>query len=156
MGYLIAKEAYKKDPSQMDEIEKQTVAALSTLASGLAGALAGNSMEAVATAAKAGQTTVENNALGSVLAAANKQKPGTTENYQAGTQEASREACNGGTPVSCQLAVAAMGTIISPWILPEAVATSGAIAAGAVSAIDYGLTGSVDPKYVIALTGLEF
>ncbi|EOL8943235.1 VENN motif pre-toxin domain-containing protein [Cronobacter dublinensis] len=134
----------------MDEIEKQTVAALSTLASGLAGALAGNSTEAVATAAKAGQTTVENNALGSVLAAANKQKPGTTENYQAGTQEASREACNGGTPVSCQLAVAAMGTIISPWILPEAVATSGAIAAGAVSAIDYGLTGSVDPKNVIS------
>ncbi|WP_105638565.1 VENN motif pre-toxin domain-containing protein [Cronobacter dublinensis] len=76
MGYLIAKEAYKKDPSQMDEIEKQTVAALSTLASGLAG----NSTEAVATAAKAGHTTVDNNALGSVLAAANKQKPGTTEN----------------------------------------------------------------------------
>ncbi|WP_158698835.1 hypothetical protein [Cronobacter dublinensis] len=29
-------------------------------------------------------------------------------------------------------------------------ATSGAIAAGAVSAIDYGLTGSVDPKNVIS------
>ncbi|ELY4673029.1 VENN motif pre-toxin domain-containing protein [Cronobacter muytjensii] len=43
----------------MDETEKQTVAALSTLASGLAG----NSTEAVATAAKAGQTTVENNFL---------------------------------------------------------------------------------------------
>ncbi|XSF43217.1 VENN motif pre-toxin domain-containing protein [Cronobacter dublinensis] len=55
---------YKKDPSQLDETEKQTVAALSTLASGLAGALAGNSTEAVATAAKAGQTTVENNFLG--------------------------------------------------------------------------------------------
>ncbi|WP_231692226.1 VENN motif pre-toxin domain-containing protein, partial [Cronobacter dublinensis] len=64
MGYLIAKEAYKKDPSQLNETEKQTVAALSTLASGLAGALAGNSTEAVATAAKAGQTTVENNFLG--------------------------------------------------------------------------------------------
>ncbi|EKY3243184.1 VENN motif pre-toxin domain-containing protein [Cronobacter dublinensis] len=32
MGYLIAKEAYKKDPSQLNETEKQTVAALSTLA----------------------------------------------------------------------------------------------------------------------------
>ncbi|EPD6701356.1 hemagglutinin repeat-containing protein [Cronobacter dublinensis] len=64
MGYLIAKEVYKKDPSQLNETEKQTVAALSTLASGLAGALAGNSTEAVATAAKAGQTTVENNFLG--------------------------------------------------------------------------------------------
>ncbi|EOC3061408.1 VENN motif pre-toxin domain-containing protein [Cronobacter dublinensis] len=63
MGYLIAKEAYKKAPSQLNETEKQTVAALSTLASGLAGALAGNSTEAVATAAKAGQTTVENNFL---------------------------------------------------------------------------------------------
>ncbi|EOI3558086.1 VENN motif pre-toxin domain-containing protein [Cronobacter dublinensis] len=63
MGHLIAKEAYKKDPWQLNETEKQTVAALSTLASGLAGALAGNSTEAVATAAKAGQTTVENNFL---------------------------------------------------------------------------------------------
>lgn len=66
MGYLIAQEVYKKDPWQLDETEKQTVAALSTLASGLAGALAGNSTEAVATAAKAGQTTVENNFLGGI------------------------------------------------------------------------------------------
>ncbi|NCH12507.1 Contact-dependent inhibition of growth factor CdiA [Cronobacter sakazakii] len=64
MGILIAKEVYKKDPSQLNDTEKQTVAALSTLASGLAGALAGNSTEATATAAKAGQTTVENNLLG--------------------------------------------------------------------------------------------
>ncbi|WP_199789122.1 VENN motif pre-toxin domain-containing protein, partial [Cronobacter malonaticus] len=64
MGILIAKEVYKKAPSQLNDTEKQTVAALSTLASGLAGALAGNSTEATATAAKAGQTTVENNFLG--------------------------------------------------------------------------------------------
>ncbi len=64
MGILIAKEVYKKDPSQLNDTEKQTVAALSTLASGLAGALAGNNTEATATAAKAGQTTVENNLLG--------------------------------------------------------------------------------------------
>ena len=42
-----------------------------------------------------------------------------------------------------------MGTVIFPWILPEAMAISGAIGAGAVGAIDYGLTGSVDPKNVI-------
>lgn len=42
-----------------------------------------------------------------------------------------------------------MGTVISPWFLPEAMAISGAISAGAVGAIDYGLTGSVDPKNVI-------
>ena len=99
--------------------------------------------------AQGGKNAVENNALGSVLAAANKQKPGTTANYESGTQAAIKEACSGGTPVSCQLAVAAMGTIISPWILPEAVAISGAIGTGAVGAIDYGLTGSVDPKNVI-------
>ncbi|EPN1696423.1 hemagglutinin repeat-containing protein [Cronobacter malonaticus] len=63
MGILIAKEVYKKAPSQLNDTEKQTVAALSTLASGLAGALAGNSTEATATAAKVGQTTVENNLL---------------------------------------------------------------------------------------------
>ncbi|EPE7491144.1 EndoU domain-containing protein [Cronobacter universalis] len=63
MGIFIAKEVYKKAPSQLNDTEKQTVAALSTLASGLAGALAGNSTEVTATAAKAGQTTVENNLL---------------------------------------------------------------------------------------------
>ncbi|EPN1617049.1 hemagglutinin repeat-containing protein [Cronobacter turicensis] len=63
MGILLAKQVYGKSPAALTDNEKQTIAALSTLASGLAGALAGNSTEATATAAKAGQTTVENNAL---------------------------------------------------------------------------------------------
>ncbi|EOL9072635.1 hemagglutinin repeat-containing protein [Cronobacter turicensis] len=64
MGILLAKQVYGKSPAALTDNEKQTIAALSTLASGLAGALAGNSTEATATAAKAGQTTVENNFLG--------------------------------------------------------------------------------------------
>ncbi|EKM0374296.1 hemagglutinin repeat-containing protein, partial [Cronobacter turicensis] len=64
MGILLAKQVYGKFPAALTDNEKQTIAALSTLASGLAGALAGNSTEATATAAKAGQTTVENNFLG--------------------------------------------------------------------------------------------
>ncbi|ELY3761924.1 hemagglutinin repeat-containing protein, partial [Cronobacter universalis] len=63
MGILLAKQVYGKSPAALTDTEKQTIAALSTLASGLVGALAGNSTEATATAAKAGQTTVENNAL---------------------------------------------------------------------------------------------
>nr|WP_286133914.1 VENN motif pre-toxin domain-containing protein [Enterobacter sp. Bisph1] len=49
----------------MTESEKQTIAALSTLASGLAGGLIGNSTETATAAAKAGKTTVENNYLDS-------------------------------------------------------------------------------------------
>ncbi|AUP76149.1 hypothetical protein CWS02_00270 [Enterobacter sp. EA-1] len=45
------------------ETEKQTIAALSTLASGLAGGLIGESTETATAAASAGKTTVENNYL---------------------------------------------------------------------------------------------
>ncbi|WP_333896026.1 hemagglutinin repeat-containing protein [Mixta calida] len=150
MGQLVMDQLYPgKKVSELTQTEKQTISALGTLAAGLAGGLTGDSTAGVMAGAQGGKNAVENNALGSVLAAANKQKPGTTANYESGTQAAIKEACSGGTPVSCQLAVAAMGTIISPWILPEAVAISGAIGTGAVGAIDYGLTGSVDPKNVI-------
>lgn len=150
MEQLVMDQLYPgKKVSELTETEKQTISALGSLAAGLAGGLTGDSTAGVMAGAQGGKNVVENNALGSVLAAANKQKPGTTANYESGTQAAIKEACSGGTPVSCQLAVAAMGTIISPWILPEAVAISGAIGAGAVGAIDYGLTGSVDPKNVI-------
>ncbi|MDZ7322635.1 hemagglutinin repeat-containing protein [Kosakonia sacchari] len=62
-GILLAKQVYGKDPSQLTETEKQTIAALSTLASGLAGGLIGDSTETATAAAKAGKTTVENNYL---------------------------------------------------------------------------------------------
>lgn len=91
----------------------------------------------------------ESNALESFLAVANKQKPGTVENYQSGTQAAIKEACSGGTPVFFEMAMAAVGTVLSGGILPEAMVISGAIGAGAVGAIDYGFTGTVDPKNVI-------
>jgi filamentous hemagglutinin len=62
-GILLANQVYGKDPSQLTETEKQTIAALSTLASGLAGGLIGDSTETATAAAKAGKTTVENNYL---------------------------------------------------------------------------------------------
>ncbi|EDW6064628.1 hypothetical protein YT14_002779 [Salmonella enterica subsp. enterica serovar Oslo] len=88
--------------------------------------------------------------MGSVLAAANKQKPGTVENYESGTQAAIKEACSGNTPVSCQLAVAALGTVMSGGILPETMVTAGVISAGAVGGVDLVMNGSVDPKNIIA------
>lgn len=50
---------------------------------------------------------VENNALGSALTAENKQKLGTIENYESGTQATIKEACSGGPLVSCETAMAA-------------------------------------------------
>lgn len=63
-GILIAKAVYGKDPASLTEQEKQTVSALATLASGLAGGLIGNSTETMVQGGVAGKTTVENNALG--------------------------------------------------------------------------------------------
>ena len=146
---MIAAEMYGKKAGALTESEKETVSALATLASGLAGGLVGDSTQSAAYAAQTGKTTVENNNLASVLAAAEGHKPGTVEKWQKEQQAAIKEACSGGTPVSCELAVAVMGTVISPWILPEAMVISGTVGAGAVGVVDYGLTGSVDPKNVI-------
>ena len=63
-GMLLAKEVYgKSDSSQLTDTEKQTISALSTLASGLAGGLTGGSSLSAAQGAQAGKTTVENNDL---------------------------------------------------------------------------------------------
>ena len=96
------------------------------------------------------RVVVENNNLASVLAAANAVKSGTTEKWQAEQQAAIKEAGSGGTPVSCQMAMAAVGTVMSGGILPEAMVISGVISAGAVGGVDYVMNGSVDPKNVIA------
>ena len=62
---IIALDAWGiKDVSQLSEEQKQTVSALATLASGLAGALVGDSGASAVAAAQAGKTTVENNLLG--------------------------------------------------------------------------------------------
>ncbi|MDF7680563.1 VENN motif pre-toxin domain-containing protein [Enterobacteriaceae bacterium ESL0689] len=79
---------YGKPVSELSETDKQNISAMATLAAGIAGGIAGDSTAAAVVGAQAGKTTVENNALANVLAAANKQKPGTIENYQTITQEA--------------------------------------------------------------------
>ncbi|ALR75096.1 hypothetical protein [[Enterobacter] lignolyticus] len=48
------------------------------------------------------------------------------------------------------MAVAAMGTVMSGGVLPEAMVISGAIGAGAVGGVDYAMNGSVDLKNIIA------
>jgi filamentous hemagglutinin len=92
---------------------------------------------------------VENNALGSVLDAANKHKPGTTANYESGTQAAIKEACSGGTPISCETAVAAMGSAMAWPLLPAAAATTSLIGAGANAGVGYLINGEVNPNDVI-------
>nr|WP_251354459.1 VENN motif pre-toxin domain-containing protein [Klebsiella africana] len=138
------------DLSTLTEAQKQTVSTLATISAGMAGGLAGDSTASAAAGAQGGKNAVENNALGNVLAAANSVKPGTTAKWQEEQQAAIKEACSGDTPVSCQMAVAAMGTVMSGGLLPEAMVISGAISAGAVGSIDYAMNGSVDPKNVIA------
>lgn len=138
------------DLSTLTEAQKQTVSTLATISAGMAGGLAGDSTASAVAGAQGGKNAVENNALGNVLAAANSVKPGTTAKWQEEQQAAIKEACSGDTPVSCQMAVAAMGTVMSGGLLPEAMVISGAISAGAVGSIDYAMNGSVDPKNVIA------
>lgn len=53
---------------------------------------------------------MENNSLAHVLAAAEANKPGTIEKWQAEQQATIKEACSGGTPVSCQTMVVAAGS----------------------------------------------
>jgi filamentous hemagglutinin len=59
----IAVDGFGKQVSELSEEEKQTVSALATLASGLAGGLVGDSSANAVAAAQAGKTTVENNHL---------------------------------------------------------------------------------------------
>ncbi|EPS0556101.1 hemagglutinin repeat-containing protein [Enterobacter roggenkampii] len=147
----IAKQFYPDtDPSKLTEEQKQTVSTLASVSAGIAGGIAGGNTAGAATGASAGKNSAENNNLASVLAAANAVKPGTTEKWQAEQQAAIKEACSGGTPVSCQMAMAAVGTVMSGGILPEAMVISGVISAGAVGGVDYVMNGSVDPKNVIA------
>ena len=60
---MIAAGMYGKKAGALTESEKETVSALATLASGLAGGLVGDSTQSAAYAAQTGKTTVENNWL---------------------------------------------------------------------------------------------
>ncbi|WP_244319972.1 VENN motif pre-toxin domain-containing protein [Enterobacter cancerogenus] len=146
----IALEMYGKDVTALSESEKQTISALATLAAGIAGGVAGDGTASAIDGALAGKTVVENNSLANVLAAAEANKPGTVEKWKEEQQAAIKEACSGGTPVSCEMAVAMVGTVMSGGVLPEAMLISGAITSGVVSGVDWVMTGSVDPKNAIA------
>ncbi|MDF7680575.1 VENN motif pre-toxin domain-containing protein [Enterobacteriaceae bacterium ESL0689] len=146
---ILAMQIYGKPVSELSETDKQNISAMATLAAGIAGGIAGDSTAAAVVGAQAGKTTVENNALGNVLAAANKQKPGTIENYQTVTQEAIREAYSGGTPVSCETLVAAMGSVMVWPLLPEAAMTTSLIGAGANAGVGLLVNGEVNPNDVI-------
>ncbi|CAX59325.1 uncharacterized protein EbC_17940 [Erwinia billingiae Eb661] len=146
---MISQAYYGKPASELTESERQKVSALATLAAGLSGGLIGDSSADAVSAAQSGKTTVENNALGSILAAANKQKPGTTANYESGTQAAIKEACSGGTPISCETAMAAVGSVIAWPLLPGAAATTSLIGAGANAGVGLLVNGEVNPNDVI-------
>jgi len=61
---LIIKQLYDKDsPDELTEAQKQTVTALSQLASGLSGGLVGDSTSSAISAAEIGKQAVENNLL---------------------------------------------------------------------------------------------
>lgn len=150
LGRWIAAEYYPDvKTEELSDEQKSTISALSTLAAGLMGGLSGGSSADAVAGAQAGKNAVENNALGSVLAVANKQKPGTAANYESGTQEAIREACSGGTPVSCETAMAAVGSIIAWPLLPEIAATTSLVGAGANAGVGYLVNVEVNPNDVI-------
>ncbi|MDW8847093.1 VENN motif pre-toxin domain-containing protein [Erwinia sp. MMLR14_017] len=150
MGEFIAQQLYPGiDRENLNEEQKQTISALGTLAAGLAGGVAGDSTANAVVGAQAGKNSLENNNLASVLAAANKQRPGTTANYESGTQAAIKEACNGGTPVSCETAMAAVGSVIVWPLLPEIAASTSLIGAGANAGVGLLINGEVNPNDVI-------
>ena len=95
-----------KDLSKLTEEQKQTVSALATISAGMAGGLAGDSTAGAAAGAGAGKNAAENNSLAHVLAAAEKEKPGTLAKYQA-----AREAMCQQDPEACRQAVNAAASL---------------------------------------------
>ncbi|WP_072161788.1 hypothetical protein [Photorhabdus heterorhabditis] len=92
---------------------------------------------------------MDNNALASVLAAAEANKKGTVEKWQQDKQTEIQKACSGNTPLSCQTMVAAEGSVLAlPW-LSGASATTGLIGAVANTGIQYLANGNVDPNDAI-------
>lgn len=89
-----------KDLSTLNEEQKQTVSALATISAGMAGGLAGDSTGSAVAGGLAGKNAAENNSLAHVLAAAEKEKPGTIAKYQS-----AREAMCKQDPEACRQAV---------------------------------------------------
>ncbi|HGS7150044.1 TPA: hemagglutinin repeat-containing protein [Klebsiella variicola subsp. variicola] len=137
------------DLSTLTEAQKQTLSTLATISAGMAGGLAGDSTASAVAGAQAGKNAVENNSLAHVLAAIEANKPGTVESWTKEQQEQIREACSGGTPVSCETAVAAIGSAMAWPLLPGAAATTSLIGAGANAGVGLLINGEVNPNDVI-------
>ncbi|WP_439127160.1 VENN motif pre-toxin domain-containing protein, partial [Rosenbergiella epipactidis] len=60
---LISKSYYDKNPSELDESQKQAISALASLAAGLAGGLVGGDTASAVSGMQTGKVTVENNYL---------------------------------------------------------------------------------------------
>jgi len=145
----IAKEMYGKEVAELSESQKQTISSLATIAAGIAGGLAGDGTAAAVAGAQGGKTVVENNSLAHVLAAIEANKPGTVDSWTKEQQEQIREACSGGTPVSCETAVAAMGSAMAWPLLPGAAATTSLIGAGANAGVGMLINHEINPNDVI-------
>ena len=145
----IAKEMYGKEVADLSESQKQTISSLATIAAGIAGGLAGDGTAAAVAGAQSGKGVVENNSLAHVLAAVEANKPGTVESWTKEQQEQIRAACSGDTPVSCETAVAAMGSAMAWPLLPGAAATTSLIGAGANAGVGMLINHEVNPNDVI-------
>ncbi|QGW19196.1 MULTISPECIES: hemagglutinin repeat-containing protein [Leclercia] len=145
----IAKEMYGKEVAELSESQKQTISSLATIAAGIAGGLAGDGTAAAVAGGQGGKTVVENNSLAHVLAAIEANKPGTVDSWTKEQQEQIREACSGGTPVSCETAVAAMGSAMAWPLLPGAAATTSLIGAGANAGVGMLINHEINPNDVI-------
>ncbi|MGI8488887.1 hemagglutinin repeat-containing protein [Pectobacterium sp. S5] len=109
-----------KTANDLTEEEKQSVSALSTLASGLVSGLAGNSTASAASGAQSGRNAVENNYL---------------SNQQRSERDKEFDACKGN--MSCQLKVGAKWDAIS-------LGQDAAYAAGMLVGVPQGLYDSVE------------
>ncbi len=117
---IMAKVYPGKTTNDLTEEEKQSVSALSTLASGLVSGLASNSTASAASGAQSGRNAVENNYL---------------SNQQRSERDKESDACKGN--VSCQLQVGAKWDAIS-------LGQDAAYAAGMLVGVPQGLYDSVE------------
>ncbi|WP_081861936.1 hypothetical protein [Photorhabdus australis] len=92
---------------------------------------------------------IDNNALASVLAAAEANKKGTVKKWQQDKQTEIQKACSGNTPLSCQTMVAAEGSVLALPLLSGTAITTGLIGAGANTGIQYLANGNIDPNDAI-------
>ena len=102
----IAVDGFGKPVSELSEEDKQTVSALATLASGLAGGLVGDSSANAVAAAQAGKTTVENNTLSDVLDAVSQNKTPqqvAKERVEAENERYKKENCVGMSAEACSV-----------------------------------------------------